>query len=452
MQTVLGMAMVFGVILVSFKTREIHSWFLEGSGGGEWYSVFFTPYNVLPGLLGNETGVSTVVWGVIFSNALCLFLMYITSLVLFRKSESLALHFVPPLFNVYLFGMVFRHTVFGADVIQTQGSVWWTPLWYLGAVFTAGPVAYVMTVHDVLERIKERLPENPYKGMSMFEKEETRNTIKEKRRIVDDQEYTYRRFEKSYAKKRKRDEMYECRVLGSHFTSFKDEHDGVKVGIPFSVRPLHAIGVRSGDLITGVNDTPIHTVEDLFDMEPNIGDVYKLDLVRDGEPFVKYVYLFDFDEDGSAITAKVETVLKEAFLRKQQGYSIGVDTNVMLKYPFLIKALYKDFPFVISKTVFDELDKQKTRDDLGHQVRNALRAIEEVQERGGRISEAPEDKRYAKKKKLNPDSNDDLIIGSYMQEQEKGNKVLFLSEDRGARITSRLHGLETISFEGKRSS
>ncbi|MFP7487269.1 PIN domain-containing protein [Priestia filamentosa] len=75
-----------------------------------------------------------------------------------------------------------------------------------------------------------------------------------------------------------------------------------------------------------------------------------------------------------------------------------------------------------------------------------MRIIEPIQLDNGNITIVPTPKEFVKEKGLDPDSPDDMIIAGCIKVREKGESVVFISEDRGARITARNAKIEVLNF------
>jgi len=142
--------------------------------------------------------------------------------------------------------------------------------------------------------------------------------------------------------------------------------------------------------------------------------------------------------------------LGEKIRKNMKGVSINqtlsFDTNVMIKCPLLVKQLGDTHPIILSKQVFQELDKKKVDKEIGANARMAMRTIESIQKRNGDIEIVPVDESFLKDNGLSINSPDDVIVGSCLKHQTKGNNVLFISEDRGARITAKNAKLDVLYF------
>ncbi|MGM0841381.1 MAG: PIN domain-containing protein [Bacillota bacterium] len=132
---------------------------------------------------------------------------------------------------------------------------------------------------------------------------------------------------------------------------------------------------------------------------------------------------------------------------KGKDYAMAYDTNILMKYPEMLSEVALTNPIWLSDQVLEELDKHKTNEELSSQARRATRMIEEAQIDGATIIRTQADKQYIKSKKLKWNDPDQLIIASYIKEQEESEKkLLFISEDRGARIVARQMGLDVLEW------
>jgi rRNA-processing protein FCF1 len=132
----------------------------------------------------------------------------------------------------------------------------------------------------------------------------------------------------------------------------------------------------------------------------------------------------------------------------EDQYHIGVDTNILLDFPIIL-FLYKNISkLLISRKVYEELDRLKqSNDEVGKKARYALKKLEDAQLSGIKFNLVSSDFAYLKSINLQPDTPDDVIIASYHKEHSiNSKKVAFLSNDRGARIIARNTGMEVINF------
>ena len=128
----------------------------------------------------------------------------------------------------------------------------------------------------------------------------------------------------------------------------------------------------------------------------------------------------------------------------EKGYSFALDTNILIHEPDLIVSLLnnKNGTINLSKIVFQELDGLKKNSDPVTRKRAQLSfdIIEEYQRQGAlKLIEG------AKSDEIRQfglgSTPDERIIGTYIKAQNQGQKLLFISNDKGARIIARNIGL-----------
>lgn len=146
---------------------------------------------------------------------------------------------------------------------------------------------------------------------------------------------------------------------------------------------------------------------------------------------------------------KFEQIKEVIFKYKEQGYYIGIDTNIMLDFPYILSLWGDEEGLILSRKVYEELDGLKKGEGAtGKQARNSIRAIENHQLEGKPLKIIGPDYSYIKNKGLDNHSPDDVIIGTYLKiDKETSDKVVFLSNDRGARIIARSVDLEVIDLQ-----
>jgi predicted ribonuclease YlaK len=118
----------------------------------------------------------------------------------------------------------------------------------------------------------------------------------------------------------------------------------------------------------------------------------------------------------------------------------------MIKCPLLVKELSETYPIVLSKQVFTELDKKKTDKEIGANARMAMRTIESIQKRDGELEIIAIDETFLKENGFSLESPDDIIVGTCLKRQKNEENILFVSEDRGARITAKNAKLNVLYF------
>jgi hypothetical protein len=149
-------------------------------------------------------------------------------------------------------------------------------------------------------------------------------------------------------------------------------------------------------------------------------------------------------------TFEENTELAERIRKKIVSVSTGTvlsfDSNIMIKCPLLVKELSETYPIVLSKQVFTELDKKKTDKEIGANARMAMRTIESIQKRDGELEIIAIDETFLKENGFSLESPDDIIVGTCLKRQKNEENILFVSEDRGARITAKNAKLNVLYF------
>lgn len=139
--------------------------------------------------------------------------------------------------------------------------------------------------------------------------------------------------------------------------------------------------------------------------------------------------------------ARIDTVLQH----NRNNQEFGVDTNILMHEPDLLVYLLEkeSIPLNISMSVFNELEGLKKNENQLTRKRSQLAfdIIEEYQRKGQlKIIKTPSTE-YLREKGLSG-SPDDKIIGTYlMQFLSENQNIIFLSNDKGARIIARNVGL-----------
>jgi hypothetical protein len=133
----------------------------------------------------------------------------------------------------------------------------------------------------------------------------------------------------------------------------------------------------------------------------------------------------------------------------QRNYSFAFDTNVLMNCPELLELLAKKGGrILISRVVQSELDGlKKNQDTKGEMSRRAFHAIVSAQEKfGPHIHLLPfisdHFQGFMGEHGLDIGMKDDQIIATYLKEQMKGQKLVFLTNDHGAKMTAMSVGLE----------
>lgn len=132
--------------------------------------------------------------------------------------------------------------------------------------------------------------------------------------------------------------------------------------------------------------------------------------------------------------------------RKQTHFAF--DTNILMLCPEVLSEICKKYNVVLSKKVFDELDRMKTDEGRGFMARRALSAIENAQvEHPEKIKMVFVNRKFLEEHQLDPYSPDEMIIGAYLDQQKnKDLHIVFVTHDRGARIIARNAGLEVMEI------
>ncbi|MFD1031888.1 PIN domain-containing protein [Metaplanococcus flavidus] len=170
-------------------------------------------------------------------------------------------------------------------------------------------------------------------------------------------------------------------------------------------------------------------------------------------------YLTVLTEGGkSHLGAQREAVLKYKKLAPflEKGVIPAPDTNMLMHDGLLITAILRDSnaPLMISSVVIDELDNLKTNRDVIRRKRAqfAFDLIEMFQASGRvKIAKMPN---HVTREKLNfAHTNDDKIAASYMNEFQKNKvPVVFLTNDKGARIIARNAGLPLLEIDREQTN
>ncbi|EIJ81789.1 hypothetical protein PB1_02580 [Bacillus methanolicus PB1] len=127
--------------------------------------------------------------------------------------------------------------------------------------------------------------------------------------------------------------------------------------------------------------------------------------------------------------------------------SIAFDTNVLLDYPNIISSVVQNANVMISDKVRKELDKIKDRqEEISKDAAFVLKTISSLHKEN-KVQIIRYDLNEIEGYGLDKDSNDDVIVGSYLSKAKKGEKVVFITNDSNARTTARVHGLFTLELD-----
>nr|WP_198044757.1 PIN domain-containing protein [Lysinibacillus timonensis] len=194
---------------------------------------------------------------------------------------------------------------------------------------------------------------------------------------------------------------------------------------------------KSGHL-KSINGMEIHSSEELIAqmVSFNLNDTVTFTIEAQGSKnySIELVDLRDFN----SVTAMLGPILGKLYKKHENDKIIfGLDTNALIHYPTLPEVLAEYKPVVISKKVFEELDGKKSDEKIGHAARQAMKTIESLQERN-----APFQIVGYEGKGLRFTSPDELIVKTYKKwNEENDSSIIFLSNDRGARVLARNEGL-----------
>ena len=129
---------------------------------------------------------------------------------------------------------------------------------------------------------------------------------------------------------------------------------------------------------------------------------------------------------------------------RSEGYELGLDTNFFMHEPDLLVELLSahQFKIYVSMQVFKELDGLKKSEDpvTRKQAQVAFDVCEAYQKQQRLVLVDIPDHKYLQQAGLH-NSPDEKIIGSYLKETKQTGKIIFLSNDKGARIIARNVGM-----------
>lgn len=139
----------------------------------------------------------------------------------------------------------------------------------------------------------------------------------------------------------------------------------------------------------------------------------------------------------------------------EKGYTLSIDTNVFLEEDSLYFIDYllkkRQLSLNISMVVLNELDgKKNDRGKIGAIAREAIRLIERYQDKNQiNLIKVPQ-KNFLYNHSLNL-SPDDRIIGGYLEEKiKKDKKIIFMSNDRAARVKAAALGIEVFDYSSEK--
>ncbi|MCL6585093.1 MAG: hypothetical protein K6T72_01020 [Anoxybacillus sp.] len=143
-----------------------------------------------------------------------------------------------------------------------------------------------------------------------------------------------------------------------------------------------------------------------------------------------------------------DSIIKAArIIKNMPDYYLAFDTNILLDYPYVLVNLGEDTKILISEQVRRELDKIK---DSGSEASDAARiALKNISNlhKDNRLEIVQVDKKKLEELGLDPNSGDDLIVGSYLRKVIDGKQVVFITNDNNARTTARTTKLKVLELD-----
>lgn len=147
---------------------------------------------------------------------------------------------------------------------------------------------------------------------------------------------------------------------------------------------------------------------------------------------------------------EVEKKAKAILQYKEMNHEFAVDTNVFMHEPDLLLYLLakSNLRLYMSMVVFSELDGLKKSDNVvtRTQAQTAFDVIEAFQRRGNlellQVPKSDEIRKFGL-----GSSPDEKIIGTYLWAREHNHpNLVFISNDKGARILARNAGMPIVEF------
>jgi rRNA-processing protein FCF1 len=147
-----------------------------------------------------------------------------------------------------------------------------------------------------------------------------------------------------------------------------------------------------------------------------------------------------------------ESIWKAMYVFKHiPHYHLAFDTNVLLDYPYLLANLEEGTKILISDQVRRELDRIKDGDsEVSNMARIALKFISNLH-KDHKLEIVPVDKKRVEELGLDPNSSDDLIIGSYLDQVKDEKQIVFITNDNNARTTARTTKLKVLELDWEES-
>ncbi|HLS66960.1 MAG TPA: PIN domain-containing protein [Pseudogracilibacillus sp.] len=152
------------------------------------------------------------------------------------------------------------------------------------------------------------------------------------------------------------------------------------------------------------------------------------------------------DRRMKVVKQKADVILQHKKAEKE----FGVDTNILMHEPDLLVYLLDNhsLDLYMSMMVFNELDglKNSSNRETRYNAQLAFDVIEAFQQRG-KLHLLKTPKTVDIRKYSLSGSPDEKIIGTYLRERENGRaNLMFLSNDKGARILARNAGLPVVEL------
>ncbi|SFM22509.1 PIN domain-containing protein [Salibacterium qingdaonense] len=137
--------------------------------------------------------------------------------------------------------------------------------------------------------------------------------------------------------------------------------------------------------------------------------------------------------------AYIDAVINNIKTDFQQGFAIGLDTNVLMHEEDQVIDTLAQGKVVISRTVLNELDglKKNNESQTRKLAHRAFDRIEKLQTSTSVTIKKVPDNKFLEEQELNPRDNDDKIIGTYLNTENKDERIKMFAIDRNVRIKCR---------------
>lgn len=148
------------------------------------------------------------------------------------------------------------------------------------------------------------------------------------------------------------------------------------------------------------------------------------------------------DEDDDDDEEEVDAVDLKAFLKRydRKGYAIAFDREGLRRYHWMIESISPDTPVLISKDVLYSVDPEVTQ---------YLEWLQGQKKHSRQVVLLHADQRLLLKERLDPQSEGDRTVGSYLQYQlTSGRQVILICEDSATRIVARSVGVQCETLAG----